>query len=180
MSEFYISNLLSDKPKSLSNKSEKCFDFLDSLKIEYEYIEYDLPKMLEDKKRIDEAIGVRGIKNLVFRTLSKTNPKYFFIVLYRDTRFDTHAFRDKYGFAKIELVKNDELENLLDTHSGAVSIIELINDKECKLNLYIDEKIFNEKYFRFHPNYDKMAVRIKMEDFKNKLLPKVAHEVKCL
>lgn len=78
---------------------------------------------------------------------------------------------------KITMAKNEELEALLKTHSGAVSIMELINDKDNKIKLFIKENILDKEYFRFHPNENKSTVRIKMEDFKNKLIPYLKHDI---
>ncbi len=74
----------------------------------------------------------------------------------------------------------EDLEMILKTHSGAVSIMELTNDNANKINLFIDKKILNTDYFRFHPNENKVTVRISMEDFKNKLIPYLKHDINIL
>ena len=78
------------------------------------------------------------------------------------------------------MAKSEELELLLKTHSGAVSIMELVNDKDNKIKLFIDEKVLNTDYFRFHPNENKSTIRISMEDFKNKLIPYLKHDINIL
>lgn len=55
-----------------------------------------------------------------------------------------------------------------------------VNDNDNKIKLFIDEKILNTDYFRFHPNENKSTIRISMKDFKNKLIPYLKHSVNTL
>lgn len=180
MEEFYISELISDRNRNNEdNKEKQCYDILDSLNIKYERVEYNFfPKEINDLIKIDNKLGVKGIKNLIFKT--KNNEQYFFIILFREDRFDDKLFRSKYNLPKICMANVNELNDLLDTHSGAVSIMELVNDKNNKIKLYIDERVLNEEYFRFHPNENKSTVRISMDDFKNKLIPFLKHDINVL
>lgn len=78
------------------------------------------------------------------------------------------------------MAKEEDLKELLNTHSGAVSITELTNDSNQVIKLFIDEKILKEKYFRFHPNENRTTVRISMQDFKDKLIPFLKHDINIL
>ena len=80
-----------------------------------------------------------------------------------------------YSFPKIEMVKEAELKELLDTHSGAVGIVELLNDKENKVQLFIKKEILQEKYFRFHPGDEHIVIRITTHDLVEKLIPGLYH-----
>ena len=177
MEKFELSKLLDGRPQNIENEKEKnCYDILDSLNIKYQRVEYNFfPKEFDDLNLIDKTLQVKGIKNLIFRT--KNKEQFYFIIIPREERFNEKEFRNKYGLPKITMAKNEELEALLKTHSGAVSIMELINDKDNKIKIFIKENILDTEYFRFHPNENKSTVRIKMEDFKNKLIPYLKHEI---
>lgn len=181
MIEFKASGLLKNKPDNLSEKQNVYYDILSNLGIEYERVEYNkVLNSMEDHRVIDEILETKGIKNLVFRTMSKQNPRYFFIITYRDVRFDTHAFRNKYKIPKIHMANEEQLKELLGTVYGAVSIIELIHDPDHKIELFIDPGILKETYFRMHLNDEYSIIRIKMNDFKNKLVPYLKHEMKYI
>ena len=81
---------------------------------------------------------------------------------------------------QISMANESELAEILNTHSGAVGIMELIEDKEGKVKIFMDEKILDEEYFRFHPNDNIGTVRVKMNDFKNKIIPYINHELNIL
>ena len=178
--KFEVSDILTGRPDhSISEKEKECYDVLDKLDIYYERVEFNsFPKTIEDLCKVDEKLKVSGIKNLMFKT--KDNKQFFLLVLPRSEKLDIKLFREKYNTAKIEMAKDSDLENILNTHSGAVSITELMYDKEKKIKLFIDEKILEEKYMRFHPNENLSTVKIKMKDFKEKLIPYLEHEINIL
>lgn len=180
MEEFKISELISGRPDNLGNEKEKkCYDILEFLNIEYQRVEYNFfPNDIESLKLIDKKLQVKGIKNLVFKTKSKS--QFYFIIIPRENRFDEKEFRNKFQLPKISMAKKEDLEELLDTYSGAVSIMELVNDKNSIIHVFIDECILNEEYFRFHPNENKSTVRIKTDDLKNKLMPYLKHDINVL
>ena len=180
MEEFKLSELLNGRPENIINENEKkCYDILEELNIEYQRVEYNyFPKDIEELKAIDRRLQVKGIKNLIFK--NKDRSQFYFIIIPRERRFDEKTFRLKHGISKISMAKNEDLETVLNTYSGAVSIMELINDETNIIRVFIDESILKETYFRFHPNENKSTVRIKTEDLKNKLMPYLKHEINIL
>lgn len=180
MDGFKITKLLEGRPNNNINiKENLCYDILDNLNINYQRVEYNFfPKNIENLELIDNVIGVEGIKNLIFRT--KNNSQFFFIILPREEHFDEKEFRRKHNISKITMSNENEIKELLNTHIGAISIMELENDKDKKIRLFIDEKVLNKKYFRFHPNDNRATIRITTEELKNTLIPYLEHEINIL
>ncbi len=86
-----------------------------------------------------------------------------------------------------EHIKNIYKDNELDENSTIRKFLIVqkegnreVNDNDNKIKLFIDEKILNTDYFRFHPNGNKSTIRISMKDFKNKLIPYLKHSVNTL
>lgn len=147
--------------------------------IEYQRVGYNyFPKDVENLKLIDETLKVEGIKNLIFKTKNKS--QFYYIIIPREARFEEKNFRNKYELPKISMAKTEDLEELLNTYAGAVSIMELVNDTENKIRVFIDETVLSKEYFRFHPNENKFTVRIKTEDLINKLMPYLKHDINIL
>lgn len=180
MEIFRITELIDGRPLKIENDKEKiCYDILDELDIEYQRVEYSFfPHDIENLKLIDKTLQVDGIKNLIFKNKNKS--QFYFIIIPREEKFDEKAFRNKYELPKITMAKDEELKEILQTHSGAVSIMELINDENNIIKLFVAESILNKEYFRFHPNENKSTVRISMNDFKNKLIPYLKHNLNIL
>lgn len=180
MEEFKITDLIDGRPEVVeSEKERRCYDILEELNINYQRVEYNyFPNDIENLKIIDKTLQVDGIKNLIFKNKSKS--QFYFIIIPRESRFDEKYFRNKFELPKISMAKNEELQELLKTYSGAVSIMELEEDKDNVIKVFIEESILSKEYFRFHPNENKSTVRIKMDDLKNKLMPYLKHDINVL
>ena len=157
---------------------KKCYEILKELDIPYESVSYTKEEK-DNKELIDEKIGVKGIKNLLFKTRN-LKKDLFLVILPREKRFDTKAFRNKYNITKIEMVSDDELDEFLSSKTGEVSIIDLISDTDKRIKLYIDEEVLNEEYFRFHPYNGLVTVKIRTKDLVEKLIPYLGHELNII
>ena len=157
---------------------KKCYKILDDLNIQYESISYTKEEK-ENKELIDEKIGVKGIKNLLFKTRN-LKKELFLVILPREKRFDTKAFRNKYNITKIEMVTDEELDEFLSSKTGEVSIIDLMNDTDKRIKLYIDKEVLDEEYFRFHPYNGLVTVKIKTKDLVEKLIPYLDHDLNII
>ena len=160
------------------NNEEMCYKLLKDLDIEYSSASYTEKEKI-DVNLIDKKIGVKGIKNLLFKTRN-LKKELFLIILPRDKRFDTKAFRNKYNITKIEMVNDEELKEFLNTANGEVSIIDLLFDKDKRIKLYIDKEVLDEEYFRFHPFNGLITVKIKTKDLIDKLIPYLDHDYEII
>lgn len=160
------------------NNEEMCYKLLKDLNIEYSSLSYT-EKEKQDVNLVDNMIGVKGIKNLLFKTRN-LKKELFLIILPRDKRFDTKAFRNKYNITKIEMVNDEELKEFLNTSNGEVSIIDLLFDKDKRIKLYIDKEVLDEEYFRFHPFNGLITVKIKTKDLIEKLIPYLDHDYEII
>ena len=160
------------------NNEEMCYKLLKDLNIEYSSVSYTENEK-EDVNLVDNLIGVKGIKNLLFKTRN-LKKELFLIILPREKRFDTKAFRNKYNITKIEMVNDEELKEFLNTANGEVSIIDLLFDKDKKIKLYIDKEVLDEEYFRFHPFNGLITVKIKTKDLIEKLIPYLDHDYEII
>ena len=151
------------------------YNTLKELSIDYSYVEYSI----EEKDNIDDLIEVKAIKNLLFKTRN-LKKDLFLVILPKEKRFDTKAFRQKYNITKIELADSEDLKEFMNTASGEVSIIDLLFDKNNRIKLFIDSEVLKEEYFRFHPCNGLVTARIKTKDLLDKLIPYLNHELTVL
>ena len=63
-----------------------------------------------------------------------------------------------FNTSKLEFVKESVMEQVLHTTPGNVSIFNLIYDKEQKINLILDQDIFDSTLLAFHPLYNGMSL----------------------
>ena len=64
----------------------------------------------------------------------------------------------------------------MDIKPGAVSIMGLMNDKENRVQLLVDEDVLQSEYFGCHPCVNTSSLRVKTEDIFGKFLQAVNHD----
>ena len=68
------------------------------------------------------------------------------------------------------------MEEFLDITPGSLSILGLMNDKEKRVNLLIDEDVLKGEYIGVHPCMNTSSLRIRTADMMEKLIPAMGHE----
>ncbi len=63
------------------------------------------------------------------------------------------------------------MERFLDLHHGSVSVLGLINDKDRRVQLVIDEDVLKEEYFGCHPCENTSSIRFATKDLIDVILP---------
>lgn len=76
----------------------------------------------------------------------------------------------------IDKLMGTHMEELLDITPGSVSVMGLMNDKENKVHLLIDEDLLTHPYLGCHPCINTSSLCIKTEDILKIFLPAVHHE----
>jgi Ala-tRNA(Pro) deacylase len=69
------------------------------------------------------------------------------------------------------------MEKLLDLTPGSVSVMGLMNDREGRVRLLIDEDVLSEEYVGAHPCINTSSLRLKTEDLVEKIIPALMHRM---
>ena len=64
----------------------------------------------------------------------------------------------------------------MDITPGSVSVLGLMNDKENRVQLLIDEDVVKDPFFGCHPCINTSSLRLRMDDLLQKILPAMHHE----
>jgi len=157
------------KWKKLKEARSFC-KYLDQEEIDYQYC-IKHPEVLgcqESKlyyQRFQAYIGSSyGIcKHLVLRE-RKGEKRYFLIVTGEDKSVDLKKLREQLECGKLEFAKEEDLETLLQTYPGNVSIFHLLYDTEKKVNLVLDQELLQYPLLAFHPLYNGMSLFLEPEE----------------
>ena len=68
------------------------------------------------------------------------------------------------------------MEEFLDITPGSLSILGLMNDKENRIQLLIDEEVLQSEFVGCHPCINTSSLRMRIADLKEKLIPALGHE----
>lgn len=172
-----VTNLYNGRPSDLSGRLEKeirVYDMLDSLGIEYCRIDHTPAGKMEACREIDEKLGVVICKNLFLCNRQKT--RFYLLMMPADKPYRTRIFSKLAGSSRLSFGTPEDMERLLDLTPGSVSILGLMNDKDCTVKLYIDQDVLDGEYIGCHPCINTSSLRMKTADILEKFLPAVHHE----
>ncbi|MBQ5399478.1 MAG: prolyl-tRNA synthetase associated domain-containing protein [Ruminococcus sp.] len=149
----------------------RVYEFLDKLGIEYERTDHpDEPATtMEACEKIDAVLNVRICKNLFLCNRQKT--KFYLLIMPGDKPFKTKELSKQMGISRLSFADESYMKELLDLFPGSVSVLGLMNDRENKVQLVVDEDVLKEEYFGCHPCVNTSSLKFKTKALTDKVLP---------
>lgn len=165
------------RPADTAGRLEKeirTYDLLDQLGVEYERIDHEPAMTMEDCKEVDQLLEAVICKNLFLCNRQKTA---FYLLMIPDTKvFHTKDLSAQIGSARLSFAKPEYMEEFLDITPGSVSVMGLMNDKERRVQLLVDEDVLNGEYIGCHPCINTSSIRFKVKDLIEKVIPAMGHD----
>ena len=165
------------RPADTAGRLEKeirTYDLLDRLGVGYERIDHEPAMTMEDCKEVDQLLEAVICKNLFLCNRQKTA---FYLLMIPDTKvFHTKDLSAQIGSARLSFAKPEYMEEFLDITPGSVSVMGLMNDKEHRVQLLIDEDVLDGEYIGCHPCINTSSIRFKVKDLVEKVIPAMGHD----
>ena len=165
------------RPADTAGRLEKeicTYDLLDRLGVEYERTDHEPAMTMEDCKEVDQLLEAVICKNLFLCNRQKTA---FYLLMIPDTKvFHTKDLSAQIGSARLSFAKPEYMEEFLDITPGSVSVMGLMNDKEHRVQLLIDEDVLDGEYIGCHPCINTSSIRFKVKDLIEKVIPAMGHD----
>lgn len=178
MDPFYLEpTLYQGRPRIMEGrllKEIRTYDLLDQLEIPYERVDHEAAFTIESCLSIEELLGTEICKNLFLCNAQKTS---FYLLLMPGTKkFRTAQLSKQIGSARLSFAGPEYMEQFLDITPGSVSILGLMNDKENRVKLLIDEDVITgHAFIGCHPCVNTASLKIRTSDILDKFLPWVNH-----
>lgn len=150
--------------------------YLEEKEIKFKIFEHPSVYTCEDAEKYNKKI--RGIhsKNLFIK--NRKSKRFYLVIVPADIKLDMIYLGEKLG-DKIKFSNEQDLKEILGLIPGAVSPFGLINDKEHKVIIIIDKKVWESDFVSFHPNINTETLELKREDF-HKYIESLENEVRIL
>ena len=168
--------LVNGRPESAAGRLEKelhTYDFLDSLGVSYQRIDHEAAMTIDACQEIDVVLNAAICKNLFLCNRQET--QFYLLMLSGEKKFKTKEVSAQIGSARLSFAKDIYMEEFLDITPGSVSVLGLMNDKENRVQLLMDEDLLKEPYIGCHPCINTSSLRLRTEDLINKILPAMKH-----
>ena len=154
-------------------KEIRCYDLLDSLNVAYQRIDHEPAMTMEACAAIDKALEATICKNLLLCNRQCT--AFYLLMIPGDKVFKTSALSKQIGSSRLSFAAPEYMERFLDITPGSVSVLGLMNDKENRVQLLIDEDVAKGEFFGCHPCINTASLRIATRDLFEKLIPAMGH-----
>ena len=166
-------------PQDLTGRSERekrAYAFLDKLGVDFDRTDHpEQPATsMEVCAEVDAVLGVHICKNLFLCNRQKTS--FYLLVMPGDKPFKTKELSGQMGVSRLSFGDESYMEQFLDLHPGSVSVLGLMNDRDKRVQLVIDEDVLKEDLFGCHPCENTSSIRFKTKDLTETILPALGYE----
>lgn len=169
--------LVTGRPESCEGRLEKeirVYDLLDSLGIFYQRIDHEATMTMEACAAVDKVLDATICKNLLLCNRQKT--AFYLLMLPGAKVFKTSELSKKIGSSRLSFADGAFMEEFLDITPGSLSVMGLMNDKENRVQLLIDEDVLQGEFIGCHPCINTSSLRFRTEDLLQKIIPAMGHE----
>lgn len=157
------------------DKEKRCYQFLDELGIDYWRCDHETADTMEVCQTIDETLGATICKNLFLCNRQHTD--FYLLMMPGDKVFKTKELSSQLGCSRLSFASGEEMEEFLDITPGSVSILGLMNDKDNKVRLLVDEDVLKGEYVGCHPCINTSSLKIYTKDMFGSILSKMKHDM---
>ena len=169
------------RPANCAGRLDKeilCYDLLDKLVMDYQRIDHEAAMTMEACAAVDEALGAAICKNLLLCNRQCTD--FYLLLMPGDKPFKTKELSKQIGSSRLSFASAEYMEQFLDITPGSLSILGLMNDKDMRVQLLIDEDVLKGEYVGCHPCINTSSLRLKTQDVLQKLIPAMGHEPRMI
>ena len=151
----------------------RTYDFLDGLGIEYFRTDHEPADNMEACNEIDAVLGVLICKNLFLCNRQKTN--FYLLMMPGDKKFKTKELSAQINSARLSFAAPEDMLKYLDIEPGAVSIMGLMNDKDNRVRLLVDQDVLQGEFLGAHPCMNTSSLKLRTAEVFGVFLEKVHH-----
>lgn len=144
------------------NKQE-VYDFIKKRNIWYEITEHKAVFNMAELSDIQVPYPEYDAKNLFIRDDKKRN--YYLITVKAEKRIDLKEFRNNNNTRPLTFASSDDLMHIMNLIPGSVTPLGLLNDKDLKVEFYLDQDFLEGKQIiGVHPNDNTATLWLKVTD----------------
>ena len=169
--------LVQGRPENCRGRLEKeirVYDLLDSLGISYQRIDHEATMTMEACAAVDEVLDATICKNLLLCNRQKT--AFYLLMLPGNKVFKTSELSKKIGSSRLSFADGAFMEEFLDITPGSLSVMGLMNDKENRVQLLMDEEVLRGEFIGCHPCINTSSLRLRTQDLIQKIIPAMGHD----
>jgi len=140
---------------------ETFFEFLKAHGIGYARFDHPPVYTVDDVKRLVPKLDGAETKNLFFRGKKQ---RYFLVAVPADRKVDIKALSGALGAGHLSFGSAERLMEHLGVEPGSVTLLAVFNDRDNRVEVVIDETLWESEAFQFHPLVNTATLVISKEN----------------
>ena len=160
--------------ESRSERENRCYDFLDSLSLEYFRADHEQADTIEACHLVEKVLGCDICKNLLLTNRQMTD--LYLLLMPGDKPFKTKLLSKQIGSARLSFASPEQMLENLDILPGSLSVLGLVNDSKQAVKLLIDKDLLSAEYFGCHPCVNSSTLRFETSALTQRILPALGRE----
>jgi len=153
------------------------FTFLGSHEITYTRHDHPAVYTVEEADQLVPDLPGAKTKNLFLR--DDKGKRHFLVLVPSDKRVNLKALKGVLGVKRISFGSPERLKKHLGIEPGAVSLLAVYNDGEHKVEVVMDQDLWEADTFLFHPLVNTSTLIIKKAAIK-RFLEATGHDLKVV
>ena len=133
---------------------------------------------MEACREIDAVLEAVVCKNLFLCNRQKT--QFYLLMMPGDKVFKTKEISGQLGCARLSFADQSFMKEYLDIEPGSVSVLGLMNDKNHKVQLVVDEDVLKGEFIGCHPCINTSSLKLYTKDIFGPLLEAMHHDMKIV
>ena len=154
-------------------KEIRVYDLLDQLGISFQRIDHEAAMTMEQCAAVDAVLDATICKNLLLCNRQKTD--FYLLMMPGNKPFKTKDLSAQIGSSRLSFADGEFMEQFLDITPGSLSVMGLMNDKDMRVRLLMDEDVTKGEYIGFHPCINTSSLRLKTRDLLETVIPAMGH-----
>ena len=155
------------------DKEVRVYDLLDSLQVPYQQVDHEAAMTMEACQAIDQALGTAMCKNLLLCNRQCT--QFYLLLIPGDKPFKTSVLSKQIGSSRLSFAGGEYMEQFLDITPGSLSVLGLMNDKDHRVELLIDEEVLAAPSIGVHPCVNTSSLSLRTADLLERIIPAMDH-----
>lgn|SRR3989338_7120253 len=125
------------------------YAFLDQHGIAYQRFDHPAVFTCEQAQELRTPMPGKDTKNLFLR--DEKGKRHFLVTVGHEKQVDIKALKTLFDVQKLSFASPERLKNHLGVDPGSVTLLGLINDPEHRVEVFIDEAVWNADAVCCHP-----------------------------
>jgi len=136
------------------------YEIFEKLNIRFEEKEHEPVTTIEEAMMIADMIEGLGTKSLFLHDKKK---HYYLVIAEENKRVNIKEIAHIVGKSSLSFASSERLMEVMGLEAGSVTPFGIINDKDNKVNILIDEELKGQKLL-FHPNTNRKTISVGFDD----------------